>query len=226
MLIPLAPIEVQRALVAEMQAAREARNEKLQRAEQRLASLDAYLLDTLGLLGWKALAEAERLTYAATLGDILRSGRCDALFHAPRYQRLEKEFARCAHRKLKIGEISQELAGGATPTKGDSDPYADDGIKFLRILNVKANEFDLSDLKYIRPEVHERELKRSQLQVDDVLLTITGRVGNAAVVTAHLLPAISINTLSASVLRVPPCFLNTSRFISTHPSAWHFQTVA
>ena len=66
---------------------------------------------------------------------------------------------------------------------------ATNGIKFFRILNVKANEFDLSDLNYIKEQVHQGELKRSQLQKNDVLMTITGRVGNAAVVTDDLLPA-------------------------------------
>jgi type I restriction enzyme M protein len=157
--IILPELHVQRKLIAEMQTAREARKQKLREADELLASLDAYLLETLRL----ALRPGEsRLTYGARLSDVRQSSRCDPQYHAPRYQKLVKAFALCPHSKVQLGRISPEIVGGATPTRGDAALYDIGGIKFLRILNVKANEFDLSDLNYIRPEVHEGELKRSQ----------------------------------------------------------------
>lgn len=56
-------------------------------------------------------------------------------------------------------------------------------------MNVTPRGIDLRDIKYIQENVHAGLLKRSQLATGDVLMTITGRVGTAAVVTADILPA-------------------------------------
>src|SRR5207245_2702559 len=66
-LVPVPRPQMQRELVAEMQAAREARNEKLQRADALLATLDAYLLDTLGLT---PVSPDERAIFAVRLRQI------------------------------------------------------------------------------------------------------------------------------------------------------------
>ena len=88
-----------------------------------------------------------------------------------------------------IEQLCYEPVGGATPRKGDQELYTDSGIKFLRILNIQPNEIKLTDVKYIQEDVHEGSLKRSQLNADDVLMTITGRVGTAALVEKNILPA-------------------------------------
>lgn len=49
--------------------------------------------------------------------------------------------------------------------------------------------FDFTDIKYITEDVHNNLLKRSQLQENDLLMTITGRIGTCAVVTKDCLPA-------------------------------------
>jgi len=67
MVIPLASIDVQRTLVAGMQAARETRDEKLGRADALLADLDAYLLDTLNIT---LPAETSRAIFAIRLRQI------------------------------------------------------------------------------------------------------------------------------------------------------------
>ena len=83
----------------------------------------------------------------------------------------------------------ESIAGGATPARSDTSLYSDDGVKFLRILNVDDGQIVEGDLKHITDAVHEGELARSQLAVGDVLMTITGRVGSAAVVREEHLPA-------------------------------------
>ena len=88
-----------------------------------------------------------------------------------------------------LGEFLRSIAGGATPKRSESSLYSDSGIKFLRILNVEDGEIIEHDLKYITETVHQEELKRSRLEAGDVLMTITGRVGSAAVVRKEHLPA-------------------------------------
>lgn len=71
----------------------------------------------------------------------------------------------------------------------NDEQYADSGIKFLRIQNITSTGFDFSDVKYITESVHNNLLRRSQLAENDLLMTITGRIGTSAVVTEACLPA-------------------------------------
>lgn len=88
-----------------------------------------------------------------------------------------------------LGELLKSISSGATPHRSDASLYADDGIKFLRILNIDDGEIVERDMKHITADVHNGDLSRSQLAANDVLMTITGRVGSAAVVRKDHLPA-------------------------------------
>ena len=95
--------------------------------------------------------------------------------------------------------------------RSDDSLYADSGIKFFRILNIDDGEIVDRELKYITEEVHEEYLSRSQLAHGDVLMTITGRVGSAAVAREEHLPA-NINQhiarLRVATARCRPEFLS------------------
>ena len=88
-----------------------------------------------------------------------------------------------------LGELLISATNGSTPHRSDASLYADDGIKFLRILNIDDGEIVERDIKHITAAVHNGALNRSRLAADDVLITITGRVGSAAVVRESHLPA-------------------------------------
>lgn len=92
-------------------------------------------------------------------------------------------------RIIEFGDVIESISGGATPLRANEDQYADSGIKFLRIQNITSFGFDFSDVKYITEAVHDNLLKRSQLAENDLLMTITGRIGTSAVVTSSCLPA-------------------------------------
>lgn len=78
------------------------------------------------------------------------------------------------------------LTGGATPLGAN---YPREGIHFIRTENVTPNWIDLADVVFISPEDHVT-LKRSALEADDVLLTITGALfGQSATVYPECLPA-------------------------------------
>lgn len=88
-----------------------------------------------------------------------------------------------------FGDVIESISGGATPLRAREEQYTDSGIKFLRIQNITSIGFDFSDVKYITEKVHNNLLKRSQLVENDLLMTITGRIGTSAVVTNSCLPA-------------------------------------
>ena len=81
-----------------------------------------------------------------------------------------------------MGALISNISSGATP-KVDENYYTDlSGVPFLRVQNVTDQGIDLSDVKFITREVHNGMLKRSRLKKDDLVFTITGRIGSVAVV--------------------------------------------
>jgi len=63
--------------------------------------------------------------------------------------------------------------------------YVEDGIPFLRSLNVEPLRINDNDLKYITPEFHSR-LSKSSLKPGDVVIVRTGRPGSCAVIPEAL----------------------------------------
>jgi len=183
--IPLPPLPIQEKLVEEMERARESRRRKLSEADALLSTLDGWLLDTLGIT--PPPEDEKHKIYGIKLKDI--QGRIDSPYYQPRFKHIVEALENAKSPLTTIRDICESPVGGATPRKGDQELYTDEGIHFLRILNIKPNQIDLSDVNYIYESVHKGELMRSQLKKDDVLMTITGRVGTAAVVTEEILPA-------------------------------------
>lgn len=80
------------------------------------------------------------------------------------------------------------ITKGTTPTTyGHS--YVHAGIPFLRVENLAADgSIDFRDVLAITPATHDF-LRRSQLEVGDVLISIAGTIGRTAVVRGQHLPA-------------------------------------
>ena len=81
-----------------------------------------------------------------------------------------------------MGDLIYDISSGSTP-KVDENYYTDaSGVPFLRVQNVMEQGIDLSDAKFIKREVHNGMLRRSQLKKNDLAFTITGRIGSVAVI--------------------------------------------
>ena len=81
-----------------------------------------------------------------------------------------------------LGALINDISSGITPKVSENYYTDSSGIPFLRVQNVMSQGIDLNDTKFIKREVHEGMLKRSQLKKDDLVFTITGRIGSVAVV--------------------------------------------
>lgn len=109
--------------------------------------------------------------------------RLDVVFYSPVFRKTMKQILK--HLKVAIlGEISiiTRILGFETEKYIN---YIEKGIPYLRVQNIKEFEIDLHNVKFISNEVHQ-QLKRSQLKPKDIVLTITGRVGTAAIVPDNL----------------------------------------
>ncbi|WP_457663747.1 restriction endonuclease subunit S [Sinorhizobium medicae] len=184
--VPLPPSLAQQSeLLSKLERAAIQRNQYLRDADEVDRSVELEVARALGII----LPESKTSSVYAIQRSSARSSRLDAAYHHPRYSEALRALDGANGEKAALGDMLLDIAGGATPKAKDESLYATDGVKFLRILNVKPNRLDWSQLNYITDEVHEGLLKRSRLAANDVLMTITGRVGTAAVVSEEDLPA-------------------------------------
>ena len=117
--------------------------------------------------------------------------RLDAQFFNPRYfatlnllDRIADERGwRVVPLRSLLVDSRDALTGGATPLGAS---YPDEGPKFIRVQNVRPNQllWNPDEDPCVDTQTHDTLLKRSQLRESDVIYTITGTYGIAAVVPA------------------------------------------
>ncbi len=87
----------------------------------------------------------------------------------------------------KIGDFVETITKGTTPSTAGFE-FAEAGINFVKVECIE-NGYVLTDnLMHISEEAN-YALKRSQLQENDILVTIAGRLGSSAIVSKDILPA-------------------------------------
>ena len=88
-------------------------------------------------------------------------------------------------KKCIIGDLATKVGSGVTPRGGES-VYKTDGHPFVRSQNVGFGHLILDDIAFIDEETHQRQ-KNTELQLDDVLLNITGAsIGRSALVNTQV----------------------------------------
>jgi len=87
-----------------------------------------------------------------------------------------------------LGDITLKIGSGATP-KGGKRVYKENGIAFIRSMNVHSGYFEYKDLAYISDEQAHR-LDNVTVEEYDVLLNITGAsVARCCMISSDILPA-------------------------------------
>ncbi|CAD6490984.1 MAG: Type I restriction modification DNA specificity domain protein [Candidatus Argoarchaeum ethanivorans] len=177
-IVPLPPLQTQNCIVELMDNAYKIKKQKETDAQQLLDTIDNYVLDELGI----KLPELKDEMCYVIWGDDVKNNRCDAYYYQPKFTLAESKLEAVDYPVFSIGELITDLSGGATP-KVEGDFYTDiDGVFFLRVQNISMEGIILEDVKFIKREVHEGMLKRSQLNKNDLVYTITGRIGSVVVV--------------------------------------------
>ena len=109
-------------------------------------------------------------------------GRLEPDFYKPSIASLEKKIRSLSTKRLR--SYAQSFAGGATPSKRESEKYYSDsetGVPFLRVQQLQTTgELLLDGCIYINESTHNGLLKRSQVSEGDLLVKITG-VGRMAI---------------------------------------------
>lgn len=183
-LIPYPDKETRAKVVEILEKAHKEREEKLKQADELLNSIDDFVRQQLGITYTEP--EEEKI-YTVNAQD-LDGNRQDPYYYNPKFVEAFTNLSRLKHKTFSLGQLMVDMSGGATPRLG-TDVYSDkdNGIPFLRVQNITEKGILLDDVKYIKRSVHEGELKRSQLKTNDLIFTITGRIGSVAVVPSNFI---------------------------------------
>ena len=84
---------------------------------------------------------------------------------------------------IPLGEIAARITVGYVGSMAEE--YVEDGVQFLRSLNVKRFKFNPKDIKFISPEFHQK-IKKSVLNPGDVVVVRTGIPGASCVIPESL----------------------------------------
>ncbi|EHR0246797.1 restriction endonuclease subunit S [Vibrio parahaemolyticus] len=84
-----------------------------------------------------------------------------------------------------LGEVTQLITKGTTPKE-----FVSDGVNFIKLESFDDNRIKPDKFMFITPEVHNKALKRSVLEENDILFAIAGAtIGKCAIVDKSVLPA-------------------------------------
>ncbi len=84
---------------------------------------------------------------------------------------------------IKLKEVCSQITVGFVGSMADE--YCDEGVPFLRSLNIQPFRINMNDLKFIPQAFHER-IKKSTLRPGDVGIVRTGYPGTACVIPPEL----------------------------------------
>lgn len=187
--IPLPPRAIQDEIADMMDKAYRIKKEKEKKAKELLNSIDRYVLSELGI---KLPELKEEKYYPVTFGRI-KGGRLDASYYQPRYSLVIEAVKNGKYPLKTIGALSLRIVNGL-----DFRKFTEEGTPYIRVGNIKPNEIDESDIKFV--PINLAEIKKDvKLNVGDVLLTRKGTFGISAVVerkTEYL--------ISSEVMRLRP----------------------
>lgn len=146
---------------------------------------NSIVLNSLGIqLNYNSIDE---VSYPVDIDCIKRNEnyRLDFEFNRPSYDEIDKIY-NCKYPVVKISNqkyntkiLQKKITSGSTPKGGI---YAEQGIAFLQAQNVLEDVIEPSNLMHITKDFHE-SLQRSKLSGNEVLVTIAGTIGRAAVNT-------------------------------------------
>lgn len=90
--------------------------------------------------------------------------------------------------ECKLGELANLITKGATPTTYGFK-FQSHGINFLKVENVKNGIVEVkSIINFISEDAHNYQ-KKSQLELNDILFSIAGTIGNTCLIKQEYLPA-------------------------------------
>lgn len=136
--------------------------------------------------------------FAVKRGEMV--ARLDVFYWNHDFRRLDEKLTNCKYPVVKLQELVLEQGGVKDGPGGwliSKAEYVEHGIPMLRGVNVLSGDIDLSNVIYISEEKN-RQLSASEVLPGDILITMRGTFGRAAIVP-HSIPKANLN---AAVCRI------------------------
>jgi restriction endonuclease S subunit len=154
-------------------------NNLIKETDKKYFEAETLLLKTLGLDNFTPSTQSVNIK--SFKDSFVATGRLDAEYYQPKYDDIEKLFNKFD--RIKISDlVSYPISSGVTPKAGGDD-YADakHGVPFVRAVDLKSGQVSTDSFNYIKSEIHNGMLKRTQLKKNDFLFSIAGTVGRCAI---------------------------------------------
>lgn len=173
--IPLPDIDKQQVIVDIINSAYLQKQQKESEAQQLLDSIDAYILNELGITLPEIKTNLKSRMFLVKRSEL--EARLDPYYSQEYFKEAFNALARGNYPLYSIKSLSSLITSGITPKSG-GEAYTDDketGIPFIRSGNIDINgNFDFEDLLYLKPEIHECIMKSSQVLKNDLMIAIVG----------------------------------------------------
>jgi type I restriction enzyme S subunit len=187
--VPLPKPPKQRELLAKLDAARASRRRKLEEADSLLNSLDAFVVEALGLAP-PPPTDPLRQCWGVRLAETLKERRLDPHRFAPRTRKLRKMIE---SGKFKTVPLASLVIAPVSGDWGVAEDEREPDTEYVRALVIRATEFDdtenlILDSDRVRFRYLERKSFESRsLQAGDLVLEKSGGgplqpVGRVAVI--------------------------------------------
>lgn len=173
--VPNISHHVQDLIVDKYKNATDLRSKRLMKVQSVLASIDIYLLEKLGIILPKQDQQLYSRIFVRNYTEVMKS-RWDCYFHQEHFIDFHEELNNGIYPVSSLKNLSTKITSGITPKSGgDAYVSSDEGIPFIRSgdINIDGN-LDYSNLLYLKEETHNKEMKSSQLQKNDLLIAIVG----------------------------------------------------
>ena len=153
----------------------EIKKQKESEAQQLLDSIDAYILNELGITLPEIKTDLKSRMFLVNRSEL--EARFDPYYSQEYFKEAFNALARGNYPLYSIKSLSSLITSGITPKSG-GEAYTDDketGIPFIRSGNIDINgNFNFEDLLYLKPEIHECIMKSSQVHKNDLMIAIVG----------------------------------------------------
>lgn len=167
-IVPVPSKDIQQNIIDMMEKAYELKKQKEKEAQFLLDSIDDYLFDKLAIkLPVEPENNIENRTYKVGFDDIFGS-RFDGYYNKPYYLQVEEELHKTNYDLYNLIELCNGIRG-VTYSSNDEENSGTIGILRGNNINLKTNELDLTDIRYLKDSFIVNE--NQKLQKHDILMS-------------------------------------------------------
>lgn len=173
--IPLPTKDIQQIIVDKINQAYQLKQEKEKEAKRLLDSIDDYLLGELGITLPEIDNSLENRVFISSFSEVTEN-RLDSYYHQKYFKEAFECLNKTSYNVVSLKNISNVITSGITPKSGGDDyTTQEEGIAFVRSGNININgDLIFDDLLYLKPDIHYKTMKSSQLKYGDLMIAIVG----------------------------------------------------